>query len=199
MIAAPLIYSPHQLSFFAHQLTRRAASSSMDAMATALLDGQVHDADITEKLLTLPCGKWETVQLEATDSGKLELEILRQHNKIVASLEERNVSAFSQEAEKLDAWADDLKVGLEREIKELDRAIREARTKSRGAATLAEKLTIQKEQRDLEDQRDKKRRELFDRQDDIQRKRDTLIDELEQQLKQTRNQHIILHCEWELQ
>ena len=36
-----MIYSPHQLSFFAHQLTRRAASSSMDAMAGALLDAQV--------------------------------------------------------------------------------------------------------------------------------------------------------------
>jgi superfamily II DNA or RNA helicase len=170
--------------------------------------GQVHDAGITEKLLTLPCGQLSAAQLEAqpTSSGmgtttaeKLEAEILRQKSKIVASLEERNVSAFSQESEKLDAWADDLKVGLEREIKELDRAIREARTKSKGAATLAEKLTAQKEQRDLEGQRDKKRRELFDRQDDIQRKRDGLIDELEQQLKQTISQRTILHCEWELQ
>jgi hypothetical protein len=34
-------YSPHQLAFFAHQLTRHAASSSMEAMAGALLDAQV--------------------------------------------------------------------------------------------------------------------------------------------------------------
>lgn len=34
-------YSSHQLAFFAHQLTRRAASSSMEAMAGALLDAQV--------------------------------------------------------------------------------------------------------------------------------------------------------------
>ena len=36
-----MTYSPHQLAFFAHQLTRRAASSSMEAMAGALLDAQV--------------------------------------------------------------------------------------------------------------------------------------------------------------
>ena len=36
-----LKYSPHQLAFFAHQLTRRAASNTMDAMAGALLDAQV--------------------------------------------------------------------------------------------------------------------------------------------------------------
>lgn len=34
-------YSPHQLAYFAHQLTRRAASNSMDRMAGALLDAQV--------------------------------------------------------------------------------------------------------------------------------------------------------------
>ena len=38
--AAPT-YSPHQLAYFAHQLTRRAAADSMDRMAGALLDAQV--------------------------------------------------------------------------------------------------------------------------------------------------------------
>ena len=36
------------------------------------------------------------------------------------------MSFFAQETEKLDSWADDLNVGLEREIKELDRKIKEA-------------------------------------------------------------------------
>ncbi len=34
-------YSPHQLAFFAHQLTRQAAVDSMDRMAGTLLDAQV--------------------------------------------------------------------------------------------------------------------------------------------------------------
>ena len=33
-------YSSHQLSYFAHQLTRRAASDSVDRMTGALLDAQ---------------------------------------------------------------------------------------------------------------------------------------------------------------
>jgi hypothetical protein len=80
----------------------------------------------------------------------------------------------------------------------LDRRIKETRTKSKGAATLAEKLAAQKEQRELETQRDKKRRELFDRQDEIQRKRDGLIDELEVQLKQDISLSTVLTCEWGL-
>lgn len=39
--AIALTYSSHQLSYFAHQLTLRAASDSMDRMAGALLDAQV--------------------------------------------------------------------------------------------------------------------------------------------------------------
>ena len=68
----------------------------------------------------------------------------------------------------------------------------------KGAATFADKLAAQKEQRDLEGQRDKKRRELFDRHDEIQHKRDGLIDELERQLKQEITVSTVLTCEWEL-
>ena len=105
---------------------------------------------------------------------------------------------FADETEKLDAWADDLKVGLEREIKELDRRIKETRTKGKGAATLAEKLAAQKDQREFESLRDKRRRELFIRQDEIQTKRDKLIEELESQLGQQLTELSALCCQWVL-
>jgi hypothetical protein len=88
-------------------------------------------------------------------------------------------------------------LSLEREIKELDRSIKETRTLSKGAATLAEKLTAQKSQRDLEALRDRIRRELFDRQDEIQAKHDGLIDELEKQLKQVTATRLFA-VEWEV-
>jgi superfamily II DNA or RNA helicase len=167
-------------------------------------NGNAFDEQVTERLLNLPCAS--NVQLESSSVehrppqhlSKLQAEIGRQKKLVVSDLETRNLGAFTQETEKLDAWADDLKVGLERDIKELDRRIKESRTKSKGAATLADKLAAQKEQRDLEGQRDKKRRELFDRQDEIQRKRDGLIDELERQLKQEISIHIIFSCQWEI-
>ncbi len=171
-------------------------------------DGKAYAQDVTERLLNLPCSSSaahgvqqslaHAILSNAPDRNPLESEIERQKTLVVADLETRNLGAFTQEAEKLDSWADDLKVGLERDIKELDRRIKEARTKSKGAATLADKLAAQKEQREHEGQRDKKRRELFDRQDEIQRKRDSLIDELERQLKQEITVSTVLACEWEL-
>jgi len=187
-------------------------------------DGNVFDADVTDRLLGMP---GHTVSLPRVDGAPvqqslsddlapaqqnmldfaaanapipsaLQQQIDQQKALVITDLESRNLTFFSQETEKLDAWADDLKVGLEREIKDLDRQIKEARTKSKGAATLADKLQAQKEQRDLEGQRDRKRRELFNRQDEIQARRDQLIEELESQLGQKISQRTLFSCEWEV-
>ena len=125
-------------------------------------------------------------------------ELSRQRGAVITSLEARNLKFFSAETEKLDAWADDQRAGLEQQINELQRRIKETRTKGKSAATLAEKLAAQREQRDLEALRDKRRRELFARQDEIQAKRDTLIDELESQLSQSVDETTLLLCEWRL-
>lgn len=186
--------------------------------------GATYDQDVTDRLLSMP-GHAEALpradgapvqqslsddlspaQLNMLDFAAanvtiphaLQQQIDQQKARVITDIESRNLSFFTQETEKLDAWADDLKVGLEREIKELDRQIKEARTKSKGAATLADKLNAQKEQRDFEAQRDKKRRELFNRQDEIQARRDNLIDELEKQLQQRVDARMLIACEWEL-
>jgi ERCC4-related helicase len=193
-------------------------------MAASDSDGNTHDKDTTERLLNipgqaialprlhslpeqvgllnvLPLAEQNRLDFAAANvavPAQIEVEIGKQKLLILSNLETRNLSFFTQETEKLDSWADDLKVGLEREIKELDRQIKEARTKSKGAATLAEKLAVQKEQRDLEANRDRKRRELFHRQDEIQSRRDNLIDELEKQLSQQVTVLPLFACEWEV-
>jgi adenine-specific DNA-methyltransferase len=65
--------------------------------------------------------------------------------------------------------AEDLKVGLEREIKEIDRQIKEVRRATTGAVALEEKLAGQKQIKSLEAMRGTKRRSLFDAQDEIDR------------------------------
>ena len=186
-------------------------------LAAGTAGRDVLDGEVTEKLLALPGHAIEvaragpTSQITSGEQPKLDfaaahvalpdalkMALQQQRSAVVSTIEQRNLMIFSGESEKLDAWADDLKVGLEYEIKELDRRIKETRTKSKGAATLAEKLDAQKANRDLEGQRDKKRRELFTRQDEIQGRRDVLINELEQQLGQRVSLHTLLCCEWEL-
>jgi hypothetical protein len=128
----------------------------------------------------------------------LATELGRQRSAVVSSLEERNLRLFSAETEKLDAWADDQRTALEQQLNELQRRIKEARTRGKAAATLADKLAAQHEQRDLEILRDRQRRALFARQDEIQARRDALIEEVERQLAQQVDESSLMLCEWVL-
>jgi adenine-specific DNA-methyltransferase len=122
-----------------------------------------------------------------------------QKAEIQLKISERNAQFFEQEADKLDGWAEDLKVTLEREIKEMDRTIKEAKRAATLALTLEEKLAGQKQVKTLESQRNEKRRRLFDAQDEIDRKRGELIAEIEGKLKQEVFLSEIFKISWTLE
>ena len=115
---------------------------------------------------------------------------------LLGEVNQRHLGYFGQEVQKLDAWADDLKVGLEQDIKDIDREIKEVRRTAAVAATLDEKLHWQKSQRELESKRSKLRRELFNRQDEIESERNDLISQLESQLKQQVDDQTLFTIEW---
>ena len=117
---------------------------------------------------------------------------------IQRSISERNARFFEAEAEKLDGWADDLKLGLEREIKEMDRQIKEARRAATLALTLEEKLNGQKQIKALESQRNEKRRSLFDAQDKVDQQRQSLITSIEGKLQQSISTATLLSIRWKL-
>ena len=131
-------------------------------------------------------------------SEQIWLEQENRKNKILEDVNIRNLGFFDQEIIKLDGWADDLKNGLEVEIKEIDKAIKEARKSATIAASLQDKLNWQKTQRELEMKRTKLRRELFDRQDEIDMQRNELIGQLEGQLEQQVQAKKLFEIEWEI-
>jgi len=121
-----------------------------------------------------------------------------QHDQRIREVNQRNLGYFEVEVQKLDAWADDLKSGLENEVKELDREIRDVRRTASVAATLEEKLHWQKRQRELEDKRNQLRRRIFDRQDEIDTLRNRLIEDLEGRLARETKVINIFVIQWEL-
>ena len=150
-------------------------------------DDDLLDEDVAMRMFTMP-GKIVTHQdLGSVNSGATKLLTYltrKRQDAIQHGISERNARAFEAEAEKLDGWADDLKVGLEREIKELDRQIKEARRIATKALTLEEKLEGQKQIKALEAQRNDKRRTLFEAQDQVDEQREVLIAQVEGKLTQ---------------
>jgi adenine-specific DNA-methyltransferase len=157
-------------------------------------DGQTLDDEVAARLLTLPGTSAPLPQAgEGADTQQLETHTQQRQATIQRDISERNARFFEAEADKLDGWADDLKVGLEREIKELDRQIKEARRAATTALTLEEKLAGQKLIKSLEAQRNQKRRSLFDAQDQVDKQREELIAAIEGKMSQnTRSENLFL-------
>jgi adenine-specific DNA-methyltransferase len=156
-------------------------------------------ADVLSRMLTLPAkpiGPWRIT--DSTLDREQQLVAAKQVS-IQQSISERNARFFEDEADKLDGWADDLKLGLEREIKDIDRQIKEARRAATAALTLEDKLAGQKQVKALEATRNTKRRNLFEAQDEIERQRAELISRIEVKLEQKLNLERLFQIRWRLQ
>ncbi|KDC98517.1 DEAD/DEAH box helicase [Bordetella bronchiseptica MBORD675] len=166
-------------------------------VAAGTTDGVMLAEEDPEKLLRLPATTHAASLFNAPDATLL-ADAEARKTALLRDVNERNLGYFEQEVQKLDAWADDLKLGLEQEIKEIDREIKEVRRTAATSPTLDEKLSWQKNQRELESKRSKLRRELFVRQDEVEAQRNDLISQLEVQLQQQVEERTLFTIEWEL-
>jgi adenine-specific DNA-methyltransferase len=160
-------------------------------------DETMLDEEQVRRMLTLPARSTDSL-LDLPAPGKLDVFTATRQKEIQREVSKRNAIFYEAEATKLDGWADDLKVGLEREIKEFDRQIKETRRASVTALTLEEKLASQKQIKAIESQRNDKRRSLFEAQDAIDRQREILIDKIEGKLQQHNNDTVLFHLIWKL-
>jgi len=153
-------------------------------LATAVCEsGELLPAEVTRRLFSLNVHSVRELP-PAPPHGSLQQDTERYQQEVRQSISQRNATIFEAEADKLDGWADDLKVALEREIKELDRQVKEAKRAATMSLTLEEKLAGQKQVRTLEAERNAKRKSLFEAQDQIDARRDKLIGDIEAKLIQ---------------
>ena len=157
--------------------------------------GQTLDEDICRKLMLLPAKVENPSPDPAPDLSSLRQAEIQGR---IKQVEERNGKFFDEEVLKLDRWSDDLKQGLEREIKELDKQIREARRMAVLAGSLQDKLEAQKSLKALETTRNRKRRELFDAQDAVDARRDEFIRRIEKHLCQRHTIKPLFAFRWTL-
>lgn len=175
-----------------HLLVAAVAASVLPDEATA----DALDAEWCDRLLNLPARVIGTATVSAEAGNQLEELIGQQHAAKLEEIETRNGKYFEEEVDKLDRWAEDVKLTLERELKELDAEIRAARKESKTKIVLAEKLEAQRRIKTLEQRRNNKRRQLFDAQDDVDKKRTQLIEDIERQLKTSAERELLFTIRW---
>jgi superfamily II DNA/RNA helicase len=156
-------------------------------------------SEMTQKLMQLSATTLQENSIVVTSESTislLEARLNNERDETTKNVNDRNLTFFEQEVIKLDSWADDLKDGLEQTIKELDKEIKQVRREAKIAATLEEKLSMQKQQRKLESLRNKSRKELFDKQDEVDERREELIDNLESKLSKKMEIENIFTIQW---
>ena len=100
--------------------------------------------------------------------------------------------------DKLDQWADDMKISLEKEIRDLDAEIKLRKAEAKKMLNLEAKVKSQRQIKELEKKRSEKRQTLFSAQDDIDDKKETLLTDIEKRLNQKLEQKELFTIKWKM-
>ena len=142
------------------------------------------DSDQCTRLFSLPASINESSNPPQTVIEKLDEIKFKYKAEILGTNAQRNAKFFDFEMDKLDKWAEDKKNSLEIELKELDKDIKTRKTEAKKILKLEEKVKTQREIKELEKKRNELRLELFKSQDEVDERKENLISEIEQRLKQ---------------
>ena len=154
--------------------------------------------EIAERMLMLPAKESKEISIESDTVQMLNDKINELQNKIVSESAERNNAFFDEEMNKLDSWADDMKLGLEKEISDLDQEIRLRKSEAKKLSRLEEKVAAQRAIKDLEKKRSEKRQNLYEAQDDVDEQKEALLSKIEKMLEQKIERTKLFAIKWKL-
>ncbi len=167
---------------------------------SALTDsGQSLDPETCEKLMATPAtlqASDEADPIEPATATRLQQEAQRHADATVAHALETNNAHFNEGRDKLDRWAEDMVKAAEQALKNTKDQIKVAQREARQATTLAEQQAAQERIAKLERQKTRQRREIYDVEDDIDAKRNQLIDQLTQRMTQQVSKQNLFTINW---
>jgi hypothetical protein len=162
-------------------------------------DGKQIPIDIAERFFSLNATVGHQVQISDDVLKVLTADIDQQREEARSDNYKRNQAFFDTEIEKLSLWADDMKIGLEREISDLDAEIKLRKAEARKMNTLEEKVEAQRQVKEMEKRRSEKRRSLFEAQDEVDTRKEKLFDEVEQRLRQKKTiEDALFNIRWKI-
>ena len=117
---------------------------------------------------------------------------------IVDENQNRNHTFFNEEVDKLEKWSEDIRNSIKFEIKELDKEIKTRKTEARKLLNLEQKVKEQRIIKDLEKRLADKRYNQYQNEDDIEKRKDNLLDEIELRLKQNTTETELFTIRWKV-
>ncbi len=135
---------------------------------------------------------------EAPIPDRLNQEAKRHAQSAVARALEANSKVFQLERERLEHWADDMVLAVEKELADTKAQIKALNRQTRLAPTLDDQHTLQSQIQELEKVQRGQRQRIFDVEDQIKAKRDLLIGRLEKRLSQQTTSEHLFSIRWQV-
>ncbi len=117
---------------------------------------------------------------------------------IIEENRNRNHHFFNEEVAKLENWSEDVRNSIKFEIKELDKEIKTCKTEARKLLNLEQKVKEQRIIKHLEKKLADKRYNQYQNEDEIENRKDKLLDEVEQRLKQQTTEIELFTIRWNI-
>ena len=159
-------------------------------------DGRSLDAEVCEKMFSIGASVIHPIMVPDGISARLDAGADRIEQATLNQSAEASGKHFAQAREKLEQWAEDKIYAAERALKDTKEQIKAMRRQTRDAATIEEEHETQKKLQELERKQRKQRQEIFDVEDEIADRRDSMIDALQKRMQQHTTSEVLFTIRW---
>lgn len=168
-------------------------------ISTCITDNdQIIDDKLAQRFFSIQATVEQSLYISSLISEKINKILQGQILNVVSENSTRNNSFFDTEMDKLDQWADDMKLSLEKEIKDLDAEIKLRKSEAKKMINLEAKVKAQREIKEMEKKRSDKRKHLYEAQDTIDDRKENLLTRIEKRLKQEVNTTELFTIKWKM-
>lgn len=105
---------------------------------------------------------------------------------------------LDEEIQHIEKWADDQQLTLEKELHDIKIKIKEKKKLLNRSENAQQKLQIERELNTLTRQQKRKRNEIYDLEDEIEAKRDGMIDKVKAFIEQNITEEMLFSVHWKL-
>lgn len=161
-------------------------------------DGTSLGQEFAEKLLNVPSRETAEGKLPQDASRRLSEAYDLQRAKLTADIEERNKALLDDEILHIEAWAEDQQVTLEKELNDIKSKIKEKKKLLNRSENAQQTLALEKELNTLQRQQKRKRSEIFELEDEIEEKRNGMIDKVKAFIQQHITETPLFCIHWQL-
>ena len=171
-----------------------------DYLITACITdtGEIIVNETAQRFFSIQATEGQVIHAPDKIKKSLEEVLFGETQNVITDNANRNKDFFDTEMDKLDQWAEDMKLSLEKEIKDLDAEIKLCKHEAKKMLYLEAKIKAQRNIKDLEKKRSEKRRHLYEAQDTIENRKDNLLNEIEKRLNQKKKTTELFTIKWNM-